>query len=148
MLAGVVGRIAREKNLDLFGQYLLSDRRINTVFVGDGPYADHLRRRWNATVTGFLHGDELAHVYRQADVFVQLSVAETFGLTLAEAMASGLPAIVLRSGGFVAKIPSGHGFEVVDREDRDSPGYPCLALLGVAARRGRAGRGELVAEQP
>lgn len=140
ILAVVVGRVAREKNLDLFGEYLLSDDRINTVFVGDGPYADHLRSRWNATVTGFLHGDELADAYQQADVFVQLSVAETFGLTLAEAMASGLPAIVLRSGGFVAKIPPGNGVVVVDREELDSLGDRCVDLVGDRVRHEEAAR--------
>ncbi|MCH7995963.1 MAG: glycosyltransferase [Planctomycetes bacterium] len=140
VLAVVIGRIAREKNLDLFGEYLLADNRINTVFVGDGPYAGHLRRRWNATVTGFLRGDELTQAFQQADVFVQLSVAETFGLTLAEAMTSGLPAVVLRSGGFVDTIPPGNGVEIVDREDLDSLGDRCVALVGDEARHREASR--------
>ena len=38
--------------------------------------------------------EELAQWYSTADVFVNLSYAETFGLTTAEALASGTPAIV------------------------------------------------------
>lgn len=41
--------------------------------------------------------DELAEIYSCADVFVNLSVEETFGLTVAEAMACGTPVIVYNS---------------------------------------------------
>lgn len=37
------------------------------------------------------HGAELAHFYRQADVFVFPSRTDTFGLVLVEAMACGTP---------------------------------------------------------
>ena len=117
VLAVVVGRVAREKNLDLVAEHLLHDDRIQTVFVGDGPYAATLKSQWNATVTGFLHGQDLLDAYQQADVFVQLSVNETFGLTLAEAMSCGLPVVVRRSQGFVQQIPPDHGAVVIDDAD-------------------------------
>lgn len=41
--------------------------------------------------------DELAEFYSAADVFLNLSVEETFGLTTAEALACGTPAIVYNS---------------------------------------------------
>jgi len=117
VLVVVIGRVAREKNVDLICEHLLHDDRINTVFVGDGPSCEQLRNQWGATITGFLTGDDLTDAYQQADVFVQLSVLETFGLTLAEAMASGLPAVVLESGGFAASIPPGHGVEVLTEDE-------------------------------
>ncbi|MHC4695741.1 MAG: glycosyltransferase [Planctomycetota bacterium] len=129
VLAVVVGRVAREKNLDLVCEYLCRDGRINVVFVGDGPYSGHLRRRWNATVTGFLEGDDLRAAYQQADVFVQLSVAETFGLTLVEAMASGLPAVVLRSRGFAGLIPAGNGVDVIEEHELPALADQCVALV-------------------
>jgi glycosyltransferase involved in cell wall biosynthesis len=129
VLAVVVGRVAREKNLDLVCEHLGQNERIKTVFVGDGPYGEHLRRRWNATVTGFLRGQELLAAFQQADVFVQLSVAETFGVSLLEAMASGLPAVILRSPGLAEMIPPDNGVEVIEQEQLPSLADRCVALV-------------------
>lgn len=140
LLAIVVGRVAKEKNLDLIGEHLCGDDRINTVFVGDGPYRPAMEKRWNATVTGFLQGEDLVSVYQQADVFVQLSVAETFGLSLVEAMASGLPAIALRSRGFVDKIAPGCGVEVMEEDELATLADRCVALVKDESRHREAGR--------
>jgi|GEM_PF-1087178 len=129
ILAVVIGRMAKEKNLDPLCEHLLGDDRIRTVFVGDGPYSDHLRKRWNATVTGFLQGNDLLAAFQQADLFVQLSVAETFGLSLVEAMASGLPAIVMRGRGFADGVPADSGVEVISPEDLPSLGDRCVRLV-------------------
>ena len=129
VLAVVVGRVAREKNLDLVCELLGADDRIDLVFVGDGPYSATLRQRWHATVTGFLHGQELLDAYQQADVFVHLSVTETFGLSLVEAMASGLPVVALRSPGFLHRIPPGSGVEVIEQHELPSLADRCVALV-------------------
>lgn len=127
ILAIVVGRVAREKNLDLVGKHLLPDLRIRTVFVGDGPYASTMRERYHAVVTGFLHGQQLRDAYRQADILVQLSVTETFGLALVEAMASGLPAVVLRSRGFVEQLPPGAA-EIIEPDELTTLARRCVDL--------------------
>lgn len=129
VLVAVVGRVAKEKNLDLLCEHLLHDDRIHTVFVGDGPYRRHLERKWNATVTGFLHGDDLLAAYQQSDLFVQLSVKETFGLTLAEATAAGLPAVVLRSRAYVDHTHEDSGVEVLEPEDLPTLADRCVALV-------------------
>ena len=41
--------------------------------------------------------EELAHIYSKASVYVSLSTEETFGLTIAEALCCGLPAVVYRA---------------------------------------------------
>ena len=41
--------------------------------------------------------DELRHYYNIADVFINLSIEETFGLVVGEALACGTPAIVYNS---------------------------------------------------
>jgi glycosyltransferase involved in cell wall biosynthesis len=129
VLAAVVGRIAREKNLDLVCELLGKDERIDLVFVGDGPYADTLKRRWGVRVTGFLQGKDLVEAFQQADVLVQLSRTETFGLSLVEALACGLPAMVLRSQGFVERIPPRSGVEVLEQEELDSLADRCVNLV-------------------
>jgi glycosyltransferase involved in cell wall biosynthesis len=62
---------------------------------------------------------QVASFYAQADIFVSASASETFGFTVAEAMACGTPAVVVRSGAFpsVYKMIDSNMFEVGD-EDR------------------------------
>lgn len=128
-LAVVVGRVAKEKNLDLVCELLTRDPRIALVFVGDGPYAATLRHRWGATITGFLKGQDLLDAFQQADVLVQLSESETFGLALAEAMACGLPAFVLRSQGFVATLNDSSGVEVMEQNELATLANRLVALV-------------------
>jgi glycosyltransferase involved in cell wall biosynthesis len=140
VLAVVVGRAAKEKNLDLICELLLHDPRLNVVFVGDGPHRPAVERRWGARFTGFLHGDELKEAYQQSDLFVQLSVTETFGLCLAEAMACGLPAVVLRAPGFVESIPPGQGVDVLETDELPQLADRCVALCADPAIHQEHGR--------
>jgi glycogen synthase len=48
---------------------------------------------------GFVPNEELADVYDQSDVYVLPSVSEPFGISVLEAMGSGVPTIVSRSSG-------------------------------------------------
>lgn len=130
VLVAVVGRVAKEKNLDLICKLLGGDDRIRLVFVGDGPYAKTLQKRWNANVTGFLIGNDLVEAYQQSDVLVQLSMSETFGLTLIEAMSCGLPPIVLRSQGLAACFTGDSGVEVLELEDLSTLADRCVRLVG------------------
>jgi glycosyltransferase involved in cell wall biosynthesis len=134
ILAAIVGRVAKEKNLDLICELLGKDERIDTVFVGDGPYAPTLIQKWGARVTGFLHGQELLEAYQQSDLFIQLSTTETFGLSLAEALSCGLPAVVVRSRGFVENLGRGNGVEILDHDELPTLGDRCVALIADRAR--------------
>ncbi|HEX2065777.1 MAG TPA: glycosyltransferase family 4 protein [Candidatus Thermoplasmatota archaeon] len=49
--------------------------------------------------TGFVGGDELADFYARNDVYVLPSVSEPFGISVLEAMATGLPTIVSHACG-------------------------------------------------
>lgn len=84
-----VGRVAVEKNLDAF---LSLDLPGTKVIVGEGPQRAALSARYpDAVFLGAQTGEELAEIYRQADVFVFPSRTDTFGVVLLEALASGLP---------------------------------------------------------
>jgi len=99
-----VGRVSREKNLDLFAagmrRLLSSGVPVRPLIVGDGPYALMMKELLPEGIyTGSLHGDELAAAYASADLFVFPSTTDTFGNVVIEAQASGLPVIVSDVGG-------------------------------------------------
>lgn len=51
--------------------------------------------------TGMIQNEhKVALYYSQSDVFVSASESETFGFTVAESMACGTPAVVVRAGAF------------------------------------------------
>jgi beta-1,4-mannosyltransferase len=99
------GRVSWEKGLEgLAAGYLeLRSRRadVHLVVVGDGPYRAEMEALLEdtATFTGFLRGEELAATYAAADVFVFPSTTDTLGRAVAEAQASGVPAVVYGTGG-------------------------------------------------
>src|SRR2546429_225677 len=99
-----VGRISREKDLDLLGAAYRRLRNeglpVQLFIVGDGPYSDAFAKSLpEAFFTGYLTGTELATAYASADVFVFPSTTDTFGNVILEAQACGLPVVVSDSGG-------------------------------------------------
>lgn len=84
-----VGRLAVEKNLDAF---LRLDLPGTQLVIGDGPERAALAARYpGAHFTGYRHGDELAALLAGCDVLVFPSLTDTFGLTMIEASACGVP---------------------------------------------------------
>ncbi|AKK04714.1 glycosyltransferase [Corynebacterium mustelae] len=98
-IVGYVGRLAKEKNLHRLIA-VANDPTMQLVIVGDGPLGEHLRRLLpQAVFTGTLHGAELSRAYASFDVFVHPGEHETFGQTIQEALASGVPVIATSVGG-------------------------------------------------
>jgi phosphatidylinositol alpha 1,6-mannosyltransferase len=100
-VVGYVGRLAPEKQVGRLIEVCgIPNTRI--VIVGDGPDRQELEDRFTGypvTFTGRLSGDELANAYAAMDVFVHAGTEETFGQTIQEAHASGLPVIAPSIGG-------------------------------------------------
>jgi glycosyltransferase involved in cell wall biosynthesis len=99
-----VGRISREKNLDvaLGAAHKLRGEGlpVRLLIVGDGPYLKQIRETEpDACCTGYLQGIDLARAYASSDIFVFPSTTDTFGNVVMEAQASGLPAVVSDMGG-------------------------------------------------
>jgi glycosyltransferase involved in cell wall biosynthesis len=120
------GRVSREKGLERLahGYLAIRERRddVQLVIAGDGPYREDLQLLLGdkATFTGFLKGEELADTYAACDVFVFPSTTDTLGRAVAEAQASGLPAVVFGTGGPQECIrPNISGF-VADEGDEAS----------------------------
>lgn len=84
------GRIAKEKNIEEFLDAKLPGSKL---VIGGGPYCDYLQKKYNgvAKFVGYKKGQELVDWLSVCDVYVFPSRSETFGLTVLEALASGLP---------------------------------------------------------
>ncbi|MGF1481203.1 MAG: glycosyltransferase [Cyanophyceae cyanobacterium] len=103
-----LGRLGFEKRVDLlieaFALLKQSHPNCALLIVGDGPdeVVKHLKRLAapisNIHFTGFLLGETKANVLASGDVFCSPSPYETFGLTIVEAMASGIPVVTVNSG--------------------------------------------------
>ncbi|MFH1473442.1 MAG: glycosyltransferase family 4 protein [Candidatus Aenigmatarchaeota archaeon] len=64
----------------------------------------------NVVFTGYLSEEELHYAYSMADIYVMPSVAEPFGITALEAIASGTPIIVSKNAGVSERVM--HCFKV------------------------------------
>jgi glycosyltransferase involved in cell wall biosynthesis len=127
-----VGRVAVEKNLPAFLDLELPGSKI---VVGDGPALADLRKRYpDVLFTGMKTGEELARAYAQADVFVFPSKTDTFGNTILEALASGVPVAAYPVTGPIDIIETGSGAGALHEDLK----FACLKAL--ACRRDDASR--------
>jgi glycosyltransferase involved in cell wall biosynthesis len=143
-----VGRVSREKNLDLyaaaFRRLLASGVKVRPLVVGDGPYAAMMKELLPEGIyTGSLHREELAAAYASADFFVFPSTTDTFGNVVIEAQASGLPVIVSDVGGPKDLIEEGVDGLITKGLDLDALTAAITALVadgGLRSRMGSAAR--------
>lgn len=96
-----VGRIEEYKGVQHIIGALPTLSGYRLVIVGQGPYEEELRNLVDDLGVGerveWLKGlsrEDLLDHYRSAGIFVMLSSFEAFGITVAEALASGTPCIV------------------------------------------------------
>lgn len=126
-----VGRVAVEKNMPAF---LDLDLPGSKVVVGDGPARADLEARYpNVHFTGLRTGEALADAYAQADVFVFPSKTDTFGNTILEALASGVPVAAYPVTG-PGDILKGHGDAGVTHDDLRTAALSALNCSREAAR--------------
>jgi phosphatidylinositol alpha 1,6-mannosyltransferase len=151
VVVGYVGRVAPEKQLERLA-CLRGIPGIHLAIVGDGPGMPALTKLLDGmpvTFLGALRGEALAAAYASFDLFVHTGEEETFGQTVQEAHAAGLPVVAPRAGGPIDLVEHGvDGFlygagnekelrATVELLARD----PALRLrMGEAGRRAVLGR--------
>ncbi len=117
LLCIYVGRLAVEKRVDLLLEVARTPGVALTI-IGDGAMRAELETLFAGTDThfmGYLYGDELSQAFASADVFTFTGAAETFGQVVQEAMASGLPCVVINQGGVADLVEHGEtGFLCAD----------------------------------
>jgi len=145
VVIGYVGRIAPEKQVERLAA-LRGLPGIRVVIVGDGPSLPSVRRAMAGMPVEFLGklgGAELAAAYASLDVFLHTGTEETFGQTVQEAHASGLPVVAPRAGGPIDLIEHGVDGYLFDAQDDDQLRAYTEALVidpSLRARMGEAGR--------
>lgn len=141
----LVSRLVKEKDLaDLVEtDRILRGRgvRFRLALVGDGPMRDELEEALpDACFAGHQTGEALARWYASADVFVFPSTTETFGNVVLEALASGLPAVVVDRGGPPDQIRPGENGWIARANDPADLADRVEGLLRDPEARARMGR--------
>jgi phosphatidylinositol alpha 1,6-mannosyltransferase len=118
----LVSRLVKEKDLgDLVaidGELRARGVRFRLALVGDGPMRAELEAALpQAAFAGHQSGEELARWYASADLFIFPSTTETLGNVVLEALASGLPAVVVDRGGPQDLVTSGETGYVAPAND-------------------------------
>lgn len=154
------GRLAPEKNLfgllDLLEPALRGQHALSLRIVGDGPLRAALEheivRRGLAgkiTLTGWLHGEELAAEIANADLSVSASITENQSLALLESLAAGVPVVALAAAGAPEVVRHGvNGYLLDPGAAASTFAQTVESLLAAPDQRAEMGRqARLFAEQ-
>lgn len=113
-----IGRLAQEKNvvylLDVMKELMPKYPHLKLLIVGDGPDFDYYKQLTiqykidnQVIMTGKAVWEEVPYYYHLSDIFLTASTTETQGLTVIEAMASGIPPICIDDESFQNVVVDG-----------------------------------------
>lgn len=122
--------------------------RLAIVIAGGGEMADEVRTSLGGQLPhvhllGRVPPPEMPLLYANADMHLSCSQKENFGLTALEAMASGIPVVTPRAGGFIDQITDGGNgamFRPDDVRDFVTTVRPFIERADLRASCGQAGR--------
>lgn len=108
--------------------------QLKTHYEG-GDYGANLRKRIPKQIedkvkfTGLVPNDQLVSRYHAADVLINPSLSESFGMTVAEANACAKPVIVTRVGGMTETVVQGKNGLAVPPADKKALSEAILYML-------------------
>lgn len=117
LLLAYAGRLDSEKEVSVLAdavELVDADLRPHLVLAGQGPHRERLKHRAagsdRLTILPYV-GDklELARLLASSDVYVTAGPHETFGLSVVEAQACGLPVVGVAAGALLDRVPEGAG---------------------------------------
>ena len=125
-----VGRVAKEKNLDfllqVFARVAAQDERLEMLLVGGGPSLDDLKKlarhlgiENKITFTDMVPFERVVDELSMADLFIFSSTSETQGLVVLEAMAAGLPLVMVESKALLYFVNPGQDCVVVPEKEEE-----------------------------
>ena len=128
------GRINEEKNLDVLIKaipYVLKQVDANFLLVGSGGdykkqlinLAEELKVKDKTTFTNFLDWKDYPNIYSIADVFAMPSEAELQSIVTMEAVASGLPIVVVDKGALHELASKDNGFVFQAKNSKEMANY-------------------------
>ncbi|MBD3274340.1 MAG: glycosyltransferase [Candidatus Marinimicrobia bacterium] len=111
------GRLDAEKRVELLVQAFqkLELKQSLLILIGEGPLKEELRNK-EKEIDGLVVRDyednreKYASILASADVYVTAGPHETFGLSVIEAQACGLPVVGVNAGALPERIPEKTGF--------------------------------------
>jgi phosphatidylinositol alpha-mannosyltransferase len=145
-----VGRLEKRKGLgDLLRAYEFMHARVpksRLIVVGDGPLRGKVEsyitrhRLTNVVLAGYVPDTVLPRYYCSADIFCAPATgAESFGIVLLEAMASGLPIVATEVEGYMSVLEPGRDSITVQPKGWAELGAALVILARDAELRGRMG---------
>ena len=110
----VVGRLIKDKGIQyaIEALSLLENKNTHLLIVGEGPernFLEKLTKKLNIDNRVIFIGKIKKHIenfYFASDCYLMTSVKETFGQTILEALASGIPVVGWKSGGDIKTATS------------------------------------------
>lgn len=133
-----VSRLLGYKNVDAVVAAFARLPDLLLVVAGDGPELARLSRRAtpNVTFTGRVSDDQLRWLYGSSSMLVAAS-HEDFGLTPLEATGFGVPAAVLRAGGYLDTVIDGVTGRFFESVEPDAIAATVTSLLANPLSRSR-----------
>jgi alpha-1,6-mannosyltransferase len=110
-----VGRLDGEKKVDVVVdafRRLPAKLGAKLALIGEGPLRDEIAQLRNEAIImpGYMkHRAELARWLASADIYVSGMADETFGLSIVEAQASGLPVVGVAAGAMIDRVTDAVG---------------------------------------
>jgi len=121
-----IGNMSINKGFDKLLSAFSSFSKTENVYlniIGDGPERNNLEQlakelgiEKRVIFYGLLNRTRILDVLQQSDVLVSSSNLETFGVTLIEALACGIPVIATRSGGPEEIVNETNGILVINQD--------------------------------